>query len=461
MSKTISLIVFFAIIGGIGRTLVFAGGGNQSSGGAGVKTIKVWTNNAHSKPEIEAAVEKYNKGEGAQRGIYIDYTVHGSDYYTVLDLALARGEEPHIYKITGKLPQLVQERAILPLTEMPEWFQDSVLKDYTSYHISNQSIFNGVPYTINWASTSYGALAYNVPLLRQAGFTEPPKTWAEFERICIAISKVNPGKTFGTYMPLKYSNYGQYYVGGMLTPSFGKFMFDFSTGRYCFSDFAEYFEMYQRIRAAGAMFPGIESLDDDTARAHFAEGNIGFILVMPSFNVGVLYDQFSTKMEWKIAPIPVKDANTRYNLMGTTATNLVVSKKAQTDKLLEEVARVYAYLISDEVVGTLYTNGKELPMNPRIVQNAKPSGRQQWNDIAALAAAGTVQRPNFPDTMFAVEGDDVNTAFGKILTGGDARQILADMDRRFNAAMDTAISRGTIKREDYIKPEIERQFRSR
>jgi len=457
MKRIILLIVCLAIAG-VG--LVFTRGNDQSSS-AGAKTIKVWTNNAHSKPEIEAAVEKYNKGEGAQRGIYIDYTVLGSDYYIVLDLALARGEEPHIYKITGKLPQLVQEKAILPLTEMPAWFQDSVLKDYTPYHISGQSIFNDVPYTINWASTSYGALAYNVPLLRRAGFTAPPKTWADFEQMCIAISRVSPGRTFGTYMPLQYANYGQYYVGGMLTPSYGKFMFDFTAGKYCFSDFAEYFEMYQRIRTAGAMFPGIESLDDDTARAQFAEGYIGFIMVMPSFNVGVLYDQFPTKMEWKIAPVPVKDPNIRYNVMGTTATNLVISRKAQTDYLLEEVARVYAWLISDEVLGTLFTNGKELPMNPRIVQNAKPSGRQQWNDIAALAAEGTVQRPNFPDSLFVVEGDDVNTAFGKILTGGNARQILADMDRRFNAAMDAAISHGTIKREDFIKPEIEQQFKKK
>jgi len=457
MKRTILLIVCLAIIGG---ELIFTRGNDQSSG-TGVKTIKVWTNNAHSKPETEAAVEKYNKGEGAQRGIFIDYTVYGSEYYTILDLALAAGEEPHIYKITGKLPQLVQEQAILPLTEMPSWFADSVLKDYMPYHISGQSVFNGVPYTINWASTSYGAMACNVPLLRQAGFTEPPKTWAEFERMCIAISKVSPGKTFGTYMPLQYANYGQYYIGGILTPSFGKFMFDFTTGRYCFSDFVELFEMYQRIRAAGAMFPGIEKLDDDTARAQFAEGYIGFILVMPSFNVGVLYDQFSTRMEWKIAPVPVKDPNVRYNIMGTTATNLVVNKKAQTNKLLEETARVYAYLVSDELLGTLYTNGKELPINPRIVQNAKPSSRQQWNDIAALAAAGTVQRPNFPDALFVVEGDDVNTAFGKILTGGNASQILADLDRRFNAAMDTAISRGTIRREDFIKPEIEQQFKKK
>jgi len=457
MKKILWLTVCLTLIG---AGLVSAAGARDSGSAGGTKTIKVWTNNAHSRNEVVAAVERFNRTEGPQRGIVLDYTVHGSDYYTVLDLAIAAGEEPHIYKITGALPRLVQDSSIIPLTELPEWFKQSSLKDYEPYHISGQSIFNGVPYTINWAMSGYNTLAYNVPLLRQAGYTEPPKTWAEFEEMCIAVSKVSPGRTFGTYMPLRYANYALFYVGGTLAPSYGKFWYNFSTGRYVFSEFAEYFEMYQRIRSAGAMFPGMESLDDDTARAQFAEGNVGFVLVNPSFNIGVFYDQFPAKMEWKIAPIPVKDPNTKYNVMGSTATNLVVSKKARSERILEEVARVYAYLISDEVVGSLYTNGKDLPINPRVVRNAPPSNRQQWNDLATLAA-GTVLRPNFPDAMFVVEGDDVNTAFGQILTGGNARQILADMDRRFNDAFDRAVTRAAVKREDFIKPEIEQQFRIR
>jgi hypothetical protein len=60
-----------------------------------------------------------------------------------------------------------------------------------------------------------------------------------------------------------------------------------------------------------------------------------------------------------------------------------------------------------------------------------------------------------------MEGDDINTAFGQIFTGGNARQILADLDRRFNAGFEAAVTRGTLKRADFIKPEIEQQFRRR
>jgi ABC-type glycerol-3-phosphate transport system substrate-binding protein len=77
----------------------------------------------------------------------------------------------------------------------------------------------------------------------------------------------------------------------------------------------------------------------------------------------------------------------------------VVSRKAKDQNLLEEVARVYDFWISDEVQMELFTNGKNLPIVPEIVQKAKPSDRPQWNDLAALAA-GTVLRPNFPDGFF-------------------------------------------------------------
>jgi hypothetical protein len=61
--------------------------------------------------------------------------------------------------------------------------------------------------------------------------------------------------------------------------------------------------------------------------------------------------------------------------------------------------------------------------------------------------------------MFVVEGDLENASFAKIFVGGDAREILTDMDKRFNAAFERAVSQGTIKREDYIQPGIEEQFK--
>jgi ABC-type glycerol-3-phosphate transport system substrate-binding protein len=128
MKKIVS-VVCLALLS---ASLVMAGAQKDTGGAAAgkPKTVVVWTNTAHSKPELVAAIDRYNKGEGAQKGIFIDYTVHGSDYYTTLDLAISSGQEPHIFKVTGKLPQYVQGGNIIPLTDLPAWFQSDMVERY-------------------------------------------------------------------------------------------------------------------------------------------------------------------------------------------------------------------------------------------------------------------------------------------------------------------------------------------
>lgn len=449
MNKVMCAIVCLLLLG---TQFLTAGGSQQSGSSTGdVTTVKVWSNDAHNKEEHMKLFEAFNKGEGAERGIAIEYTVYGSDYYTVLDLAIAAGEEPHLFK-TNKWPQFVQEGRIIPLTEFPEWYHTEVIDRYRPNMIEGNHTFNGDVYSLPANSSAYCSMAYNVELLNSIGLTEPPKTWAEFENACIEIAKKNPRK-FGAYIPLKYTNYHLYYTEPVLIPSYGHTWFDFTNNRYCFTDFVEYFEMYQRLSAAGALFPGMESLDDDTARAQFSEGNIAFVLENPSFNVGVFYDQFPAKMEWKVCAIPVKDPNNYYRNQAAAGASLALSARAKTENILEKVARVSALMVSDEMIMTLFTAGKDLPKLSEHVQNAEPSARPQWNDIARLNI-GAVARPGMPDAYFAVEGDDVWTAFSKIFIGGNAREILADLERRYNEAYDRAVARGIITKEYFYRPDF-------
>jgi ABC-type glycerol-3-phosphate transport system substrate-binding protein len=455
MKKTVYLVVGLVLLS---TQFVAAGGGRQSaSESRGATVIKVWSNDAHNKSERMQHVEAFNKGEGAERGIVIDYTVYGSDYYTALDLAISAGEEPHLYK-DNKTIQHIQMEKIIPLTEFPEWYHRQVIDRYEPYMIEGSHTFDGVIYSIPWGGSSYSAMAYNVPLLKSVGFDEPPKTWAEFEKACIAIAQANPGKKYGAYMPLKYTNFHLYYTEPVLIRSYGHTWFDFSKGRYRFTDFVEYFEMYQRLQAAGALFPGMESLDDDTARAQFAEGNIGFELENPSFNIGVFYDQFPAKMEWKVAPIVVKDPNNYYNPQTNSGSSLAASVRCKNEGVLEQAARVHKLWVSDEMIMTLFTGGKDIPMLPDLIERAKPSDRPQWNDTAKLNI-GAVARPGMPDSYFSVEGDDVHTAFSKIFTGANALQILTDLEKRYNDAFDRAISRGIVTREYFIRPNFEEQLK--
>ncbi|UKI35906.1 MAG: hypothetical protein L6V93_17925 [Clostridiales bacterium] len=53
-------------------------------------------------------------------------------------------------------------------------------------------------------------------------------------------------------------------------------------------------EAIMQIKSDGSYYPGAEGIDNDPARARFAEGNIG-MKIGYSWDVGVLNDQFPCK----------------------------------------------------------------------------------------------------------------------------------------------------------------------
>lgn len=457
MKKTMILAAFVLLLAA--QMAIAAGGGQQgSAGGAGkVVTIDVWCNDAHNRQEREAAVDAFNRGEGARRGINLNYRVFGGDYWTVQNLALESGDEPHIFKEL-QWPQRIQESKILPLTDLPQWYHAEIDK-YKPYMIEGTNTFDGVVYNLPFGGTVYGAVAYNPALVKSAGFDAPPKTWAEFERACIEVARRNPGK-FGAVMPLAYANYWRNNMQPVWIRSLGHTYFDFTAGRYRFADLAEYFEVWQRIIAGGGIFPGYETLTDDQARAQFSEGNIAFITTSPSYNVGVFYDQFPAKVEWSVMEAPLKDPNVSYKNMGSAGQSYAIGNKVKKENVFEQAARAYVALFGDETMISLYSGGKDIPKLPELIQRAQPSSRPQWNDTARINL-GSVAVPVTPDEYFPVEGDDIRTSLSKILVGGNAREILTDMDRRFNAAFEQAVSRGTVKRDYFIRPNFQNELRAK
>jgi multiple sugar transport system substrate-binding protein len=437
---------------------VYARGKSDSASTGKLTEIVVWTNDGHNKSDYEAAVAAFNApgGPGPQNNIKLTYTVYGGDYWNAIDIAAQAGELPYIFKDNQRLPQHVEAGLVLPYSELPSY--QAKLERYRPYQIEQVTIFDGVIYALDVMGTAYSSMAYNVDLLKAAGYSAPPKTWAEFEEMAIAMSKVNPGKSYGTAIPLKYANFHENFVERALSPSYGKFWWDFTAGKFVFSEFTEFFDMVNRITRAGGMYPGIESLDDDTFRAQFAEGNIGLMLVCPSYNVGVLYDQFPAKIEWKVAPIPVKDPNRHYRATGGGASYYAISPKAKKDGVLAQVQTALDYLTSDELIGSTFTTGKNIPLLSDIAAKAKPSDRPQWNDMATNNTSAVI-RPARAEYKLNVEGDTIYTAFSKIILGAaQPGPALQDLERRYNTAFEQAVNRGLVVREQFIDASVAQKF---
>jgi multiple sugar transport system substrate-binding protein len=371
-------------------------------------------------------------------------------------VAISAGEEAELYSSDPLTPQLVKEKKIVPLTELPN-FKD-VLDSYDSYQVEGITKFDGVPYIIPFRQNVYG-MAYNKDMMARIGFSGPPKTWDEFEKACVAISKLGPGKTFGTAIPLKMGGFVEAYCMSSIIPSIGHFQFDVTTGRYKFADMDFYFDMFNRLREAKALFPGLESLDDDSARAQFSEGNIGFIFG-GSYNVGVWYDQFPAKVNWDVAQYPVKDISSAYNGYSTLGGLIVVSQRCRTQGVLDKAGEVLRLLASDEMRKATFTTGKDIPTKTDLLKTAAPSDRPQWNSYASVNA-NFVVRPPYPDQFFTIEGDNIENIFSRMLLGVTPPvQGLADLEKRYNEALDRAVSRGAINLKNFMDPSAAAKFKA-
>jgi ABC-type glycerol-3-phosphate transport system substrate-binding protein len=447
--------------------LATAGGKSEKSadsGGGGVTTIRVWTNDAHNKAEFDQLVEKFNSGVGAQKGIKVEYTVYGSDWQTAMNMAMESNREPEMMKTFTNYENYVNAGRMLAWNEIPGI--EDILKNQAPYHRNQSTLFNGVPYSV----TLYGWFSgfhYNKSLIQRAGYSAPPKTWAEFEEAAIKISKLEPGKIYGYAMPLVWSpDFTTWMTEYAATNSVGHMYWNFTEGKYQFADFAPYFEMLARIRDGGAMFPGMENLSDDQQRAQFAAGNIGFI-GGAGWNVGVLYEQFPFQPldGWDYAPLPVRDLNTQYAVPVNAGASYVVSAQVKNDKdKLNKIGEVIKLFCGDETQMLMFTNGKHVPLRGDIAAKAAPAERFQYSNYGK-SAPWQVTMPASPTNYITPEGADRVAVIGQILTGqiktADIRNALLDLDKRMNAAFDQAVTRGQIKREDFIDPTFETRLKTK
>jgi len=453
---TISLVLLLGI-----SILAFAGG---SSASTTVTTFEVWSNDAHNKAEFDDLVAKFNAGVGAQKGIKVNYTVYGADWQTAMALAVETDRLPDMMKTFNNFETYVEAGKFLPWTEIPG--TEEVLKNQAPFHRNQSSLFNGVPYSVvlyGW----YSGFHYSKALLQRAGYSAPPKTWAEFEDAAIKISKLEPGKIYGYAMPLVWSPDFTTWLGEYsATNSIGHMFWNYTEGKFQFADFTPYYEMLGRIRDAGAMFPGMETLSDDQQRAQFAAGNIGFI-GGAGWNVGVLYEQFPFNPldGWDYAPLPVQNPNNTFAVPVSASASYLISAKVKADKdKLSKMGEVVKLFCGDETQMAMFTAGKHVPLRADIAAKAAPAKQPQYTTYGKMAER-QVTIPTGPISRLTPEGADRVAVIGQILTGqipvSGIRAALTDLDRRYNAAFEQAVQRGQLVRANYIDPTFETRLKAK
>ena len=368
MKKIVSLMMSVVLAV---TALAGCGSNKNEQASSGVRKIEIWSGNAHSKRAYLEEIDSWNKKEGKEMGIELVYSVKEGDMAQQIDLAIQTNQAPDIF--SGNVEKLAADGHLLAITDLPggeEWIKeryDLIGEDYHGVQ------FLGKNWYAPMATTTLG-LIYNKEMFKAAGLVDengeptPPRTYDEMREYAKKLT--NPSKReYGIVLPLKWSSFfGN--LSHCLMTDVGHDGYDPINDVYDYSALVPIMETYLGIRDDESYYPGAESLDNDPARARFSEGGIG-MKISASYDVGVLTDQFPAKIEWGVAPMPVKDLNNMYKQWQRVTGGFVLSSKI-TEKLTEEeVMELCKFLFGDRMIKKLYASGCEVPYSWSIVEGVE------------------------------------------------------------------------------------------
>lgn len=417
------------------------------------QVVRVWSNDAHSKDLITRMVADYNNTIGKQDGIRIEYTVHGGDYWQVLDMALETDQAPELFKVANNVRYMVMKDQLLPIEELPNG--PEFLKKYEGDLVEERNIVDGKTYHVPFMATTLG-LIYNKDMFREAGIVDengealPPKSLAEVRETAKKLT--DPAKkVYGIALPMKWD---EFYTWDVTTPLSNSIPcgseFDFQNGRYDYSVFKPGFEWLLGIKEDASFLPGAEGLDNDAARAQFSSGRIGMFLAA-SWDVGVFNEQFVADFDWGVAPSPVVNTEHVYKQASIVGPLLGISKKAK-EQDLAKIEKVYEWFNSPEFISKMYQEGKYIPYDSEIIENTPLEKPQKgWKEFADIVKISYIE-PAKPSLK--IEGEETMQVYGKIWCGeytiDKGLQILTDQS---NTALDKAVANGQIKLELFTNPD--------
>ena len=352
-----------------------------------VTVVKVWSGQGHDKAYSTEAVKKWNETEGKKLGIQIEYTVQeGGDLSKKLDVAFISGDAPDIFQ-GANMTTMVENDQIIAINDLPGG-PELMAKYKPEHYIEGRNLQNGKCYTVPYGATTR-ALIYNKDMFRAAGLVDengeptPPKTLDELREYAKILT--NPEKKeYGIIFPAKWAGwYGEDIMN--MSMASGSYMDGYNpdNATFDYTKMAPVMKTIMGIKEDESYYPGAENLDNDPARARFAQGGIG-MKTAASYDFGVLTTQFPAEIDWGVAPYPSVDEQKHYQYMDISGYMFV--NKSSVEKLgADKIMAVYNFFYSDEYIIEGYKRGLYLPLRWELVENVElDEGMEQWKAFAEM-----------------------------------------------------------------------------
>lgn len=378
--------------------------------------INVWTGDTGSRVAYDKAVYEFNNSIGAKNGVKVVYEAK-ENLSSAITVALQTGQAPEIF-MSGDVCEYADQGYIIPLDDLKGG--KDLIEKRRKFLTEGRQVYNGKTYSVPYAATTRG-LIYNKDMFKEAGLVDekgeptPPKTLDEVRSYAKKLTNLKKNK-YGIVLPLKWLGMFECDILSDAVASTGSDGYDYTTGKYDYSGYKKILEMYLGIKEDKSYMPGAEGLENDAARARFAEGNIGMKFAV-SWDVGVLNDQFVAKCDWDVAPLPVIDENNKYYQNMTVNTGFKINKTAPDKVGEDKLMFVYNWLNSDELAKRVYELGANLPLDFSVVKDVDTSKlKKGWEGFARMSEISVIM-PAKPSVDISGETDFPTNFFNSVWPG--------------------------------------------
>ncbi|MBO5060803.1 MAG: extracellular solute-binding protein [Clostridia bacterium] len=418
----------------LSASMMTACGSSGSQNGEKVE-IRIVTSERSKMDLYQSAADKFN--EENDKNIQVVFDFKADNIGELIKTGYTSNNAPDIHGGMGS--------AMDNLAKKSGWYREvpeETVAAWKEQHGANSVTFTGDKiYSLKTVSTMEGNNGYkflwNKTLFAEAGLDPetPPKTWAEVREFAKKITEVGAGKKYGYVMPFKDAIFTRYYIiiPGATSGIYNADGFEPTQGKYDFSIYAPMIEVYRQMIADGSVFPSPYTIDNDTARAQFAEGNIGMICAA-GWDVDVFNDQFPVKDEWGITEYPViEEFAGGYPYGVGSGTSYYMSNQSAHPEEQLEVYTWFMTLIEDEEI------------------RAAKKGHEEFSTFKYPIAKSDGAKT--PTGILKIEGEDSWTMLKNlILSDGDIKEGLQAISDSYNAALERARQDGENV-DSYIHPD--------
>lgn len=393
MKKKIALLLTGAMV-----FSAFTGMGTLSAAAEEELTeLTWWSSESGSKAFWDEKVEEFNETIGKENGIklVVDYTVDS----TTAAIAMQNGEACDIKGIGGDIRTGVEAGYYVSFEKAG---LTDLVEKYSYANVEGVNQINGQTYGLGSVAQCFG-LAYNKEMFVEAGIVDengeakPPQTYEELIEDVRILTNAEEQK-FGLICPGKWGGWFGCELEPCVKSAIGHGSYDPTTGLYDFSEYVPILEMIMTLKEEGLLYPGTDGLDNDPARARFAEGNVGMKFCV-TWDIGVWNDQFPADFEWGVAPLPVADTANGYKQQMNYQYGLgILSSNIEEEGRLEKIAKVIEWYYSDELIAQMYEGGYYIPSNPDVIEKADKSkmtkqGLADFGEIVKISATNPLALP--------------------------------------------------------------------